>query len=103
MVGSSRRLLLRAEMRLPGVALLEFALEGADDGDGSGTLLVQRAVFQPRGLAGYLYWWVLWPVHVVLSPRMIRSIVRSDERGGPVCARSAAVAAPESPLCGGGA
>lgn len=71
-----RRLLLRAEMRLPGVALLEFSCS-QDEG---GVLLKQRAMFRPRGLAGHVYWWVMWPVHVLLFPRMLASIVRVAER-----------------------
>jgi uncharacterized protein YbjT (DUF2867 family) len=70
------RLLLRAEMRLPGVALLEFTLSPGDEG----VKVSQRALFRPRGLAGHIYWWVLWPVHAVLFPRMLRHIVKAAER-----------------------
>src|SRR4051795_1200046 len=50
---------LRAEMRLPGVAWLELYV----DSDGDGSTYTQRAVFQPRGLAGHLYWWAVAPFH----------------------------------------
>lgn len=69
------RLLLRAEMRLPGEALLEFALSSSE----GRTQVTQRALFRPRGLAGHAYWWSLWPVHALLFPRMLRSIVRAAE------------------------
>ncbi|HSM12923.1 MAG TPA: SDR family oxidoreductase, partial [Thermoanaerobaculia bacterium] len=50
---------LRAEMRLPGRAWLQFETRP----DRGGTLLVQTAFFAPRGLAGLAYWYSLYPVH----------------------------------------
>jgi uncharacterized protein YbjT (DUF2867 family) len=44
---------LRAEMKLPGLAWLEFTLEEVPEG----TRLRQRALFHPRGLFGHAYWW----------------------------------------------
>lgn len=64
---------LRAEMRLPGDAWLEWRIEPR--GDGSHVL--QRASFRPRGLTGRLYWYALWPFHEVIFPRMLRRIVRA--------------------------
>lgn len=49
------RLLLFAEMKLPGEAWLEFRLE-----DG---LLYQTATFRPRGVLGRLYWYAVTPFH----------------------------------------
>ncbi len=67
-----RRLLrLSAEMRLPGRAWLQFELEP----DGSGTLLRQTAIFDPVGLLGRLYWYLLYPVHQILFQGMLRGIV----------------------------
>ncbi len=71
-----RLLRLRAEMRLPGTAWHEYRVVE----DGAGTVLVQRSLFAPRGLRGRAYWWALLPMHAVLHPRMVRSIVREAER-----------------------
>jgi len=65
-----RRLRLVAEMRVPGRAWLEF--EAAPDG--SFTVLRQVAQFEPRGLVGLLYWYLLLPVHAVIFRRMLKSI-----------------------------
>jgi uncharacterized protein YbjT (DUF2867 family) len=65
-----RRLRLFAEMRAPGRAWLEFRAEP----DGSSTLLRQIAQFEPRGLAGLLYWYLLWPIHEVMFRGMLRRI-----------------------------
>lgn len=64
------RLRLRAEMRLPGVAYLEFEVEP----DGSGSRLVQTALFRPRGLAGRLYWYGLLPLHAAIFRGMVRRL-----------------------------
>ena len=61
---------LRAEMKLPGQAWLEFAIEMAD-----GTpVLHQRAVFIPHGLAGHAYWWAISPFHNVVFGSMIANL-----------------------------
>jgi uncharacterized protein YbjT (DUF2867 family) len=69
-------LLLRAEMRVPGQAWLEFKLSDSPQG----TRVVQRAIFRPRGLAGRLYWWILIPFHAVIFPGMLRNSLRHAER-----------------------
>lgn len=66
----TRRLLLYAEMKLPGEAWLEFQLVGAP---GQETLL-QRAVFRPRGVLGRLYWYGLLPVHRLIFRGMAARI-----------------------------
>jgi uncharacterized protein YbjT (DUF2867 family) len=71
-----RRLRLRAEMRLPGLAYLQFSLAPTSDGELD---VVQQASFRPKGLGGHLYWWVLLPVHALLFPRMLRKIVEQAE------------------------
>lgn len=84
-----RLLRLRAEMRLPGEAWLEWTIgdsEGEGDGDGP-TRLTQRALFAPRGLFGRLYWWVLVPFHVVIFAGLARSIVERAGQPGTVPAR----------------
>jgi uncharacterized protein YndB with AHSA1/START domain len=62
---------LRAEMRLPGLAWLEFTLTPTPTG---GTRLVQRALFHPRGLAGHLYWRGIAPFHALVFGPMVRNI-----------------------------
>jgi hypothetical protein len=64
----NRLLRLRAEMRLPGRAWLQFEI--ADEGDEC--VLRQTAVFKPRGLSGLLYWYTLYPVHVLIFRGMLR-------------------------------
>jgi hypothetical protein len=71
-----RLLRLRAEMRLPGLAWLEFHVE--HDGSGA-TTLRQRATFAPRGLAGHLYWWAIAMFHGFVFGGMIRGLTRAAE------------------------
>jgi hypothetical protein len=64
---------LRAEMKLPGLAWLQFeALERAD----GGTTLRQTAFFEPRGIFGYLYWLGLLPFHELIFGNMANRIVQ---------------------------
>lgn len=74
-VDPPRRLRLRALMKLPGRAELEFVVGSRP----AGSLLVQTARFAPRGLAGYLYWYALYPIHTLVFRRMTTSIVRRAE------------------------
>jgi uncharacterized protein YbjT (DUF2867 family) len=67
---------LRAEMRLPGRAWLEFSI----DAEGGGATLHQRAVFYPNGLLGRLYWWAVLPFHGVVFGGMLRNLARAAER-----------------------
>ncbi len=71
-----RLLRLRAEMRVPGRAWLEFELLE----DGPGCTLTQRAVFYPRGLAGQLYWRSIAPFHTPVFAGMLANIGRAAER-----------------------
>jgi hypothetical protein len=65
-------LLLRAEMKVPGRALLEFKVEP----DGDGSLIHQTAVFEPAGLLGLAYWYSLYPVHGPVFGGMLKGIAR---------------------------
>ena len=69
---------LRAEMRLPGLAWLELAVEPAAAGEGS--TYVQRALFHPRGLAGHAYWWSVAPFHGVVFGGMLENIASAAQR-----------------------
>ena len=62
-----RRLLLFAEMRLPGEAWLEFSIDKND-------ILNQTATFRPKGLAGRLYWYSMLPFHYFIFNKMLRNI-----------------------------
>ncbi|MEH6538302.1 MAG: SDR family oxidoreductase [Psychroserpens sp.] len=64
---AQQKLLLYAEMRLPGEAWLEFKIE-----DG---LLKQTATFRPRGLWGRLYWYSVLPFHGFIFKGMINKLV----------------------------
>ena len=59
-VQPDRLLRLRAEMKVPGRAWLEF--EVAPEAGGR-SVLSQTALFAPKGLFGWLYWYSLYPVH----------------------------------------
>jgi uncharacterized protein YbjT (DUF2867 family) len=65
------RLILYAEMKLPGEAWLEFVVEERTDGS---QMLRQTATFRPHGLSGRLYWLALLPFHWMLFPRMARKL-----------------------------
>jgi len=64
-----RRLLLLAEMKLPGDAWLAFRIH-------EGYSLEQTAIFRPRGVFGRLYWYAFYPVHLLLFPGMLRQLVK---------------------------
>lgn len=68
---------LRAEMRLPGRAWLELSAVPAESG---GSIYRQRAIFEPHGLAGHLYWKSVAPFHNVVFGGMARNITGSAER-----------------------
>ena len=68
------RLILYAEMKVPGEAWLEFQVSERE--------LVQTATFRPRGLYGRAYWYLCFPFHLLLFPQMARQLadrVKRDE------------------------
>ena len=67
------RLLLRAEMKLPGRAWLEFRVES----DGRQSTIIQTASFDPLGLSGILYWYSVYPLHELIFAGMLRSIAKA--------------------------
>jgi uncharacterized protein YbjT (DUF2867 family) len=80
-VEPDRLMRLRAEMKVPGKAWLEFQSIPQPDGK---TLLTQTAYFAPRGLAGFLYWYVLYPIHGFIFSGMIRKVAaRARELAQP--------------------
>ncbi|MBO1330180.1 SDR family oxidoreductase [Streptomyces sp. VRA16 Mangrove soil] len=76
-IEQGRSLRLRAEMRLPGLAWLDFRV--AHDRQGR-TVLLQRAQFHPHGLAGHAYWWSVAPFHAVVFGGMTYNITKAAER-----------------------
>ena len=68
----NKRLLLVAQMKLPGKAWLEFDLQR--------DTLVQTAHFIPRGLWGRVYWYAVLPFHAFIFPDLCRTIV--DQASG---------------------
>ncbi len=71
----TERLLLRAEMKLPGKAWLEFQVKSRDERNE----LIQTAYFLPRGLPGFIYWYLLLPLHILIFRGMAREIIRRAE------------------------
>ena len=71
-----RRLRLAAEMKLPGRAWLQFDVVP----DAAGASVRQTAVFDPAGLSGLLYWYLLTPVHALVFRGMLRAIAQRATR-----------------------
>ncbi len=80
-VAPGHMLRLRAEMRLPGDAYLQWEIDPVDGGSD----LVQTAIFRPRGLLGRAYWYLMAPFHSLLFPRMARKMAAAAEERGYSC------------------
>lgn len=65
-IKEGKRILLEAQMKLPGKAWLEFTIDG--------DLFTQTAYFYPKGLLGRVYWWVFYPFHRFIFKMMIDKI-----------------------------
>jgi len=74
-----RRLRLAAEMKLPGRAWLEFQVVPS----GAGATIRQIAAFDPAGLSGLFYWYLLYPVHQLVFAGMLAGISRAALRARP--------------------
>lgn len=72
---NSRRLLLFAEMKVPGEAWLEFSIHENENG----YELHQTATFRPSGLTGRLYWYLLLPIHALIFVNMAKRITWSKD------------------------
>ncbi|PTX42017.1 uncharacterized protein YbjT (DUF2867 family) [Christiangramia gaetbulicola] len=68
-----KRLLLFAEMKVPGEAWLEFKI---DDNN----VLHQNATFRPKGLLGRAYWYAMYPFHFFIFEGMINRIARGKKK-----------------------
>jgi uncharacterized protein YbjT (DUF2867 family) len=82
-----RLLRLRAEMKVPGRAWLQFRCRPQPDGS---TLLEQTAYYAPKGLLGLLYWYLLYPAHALIFSGLIRQLGRRAERLTPSAAERGA-------------
>jgi uncharacterized protein YndB with AHSA1/START domain len=84
-VEPNRLLRLRAEMKVPGKAWLQF--ESVPDAAGK-SILNQTAFFEPMGLSGLLYWYLLYPVHAYIFAGMIKKLAQcaesSEENSGKI-------------------
>ncbi|MDA7817329.1 SDR family oxidoreductase [Sulfurimonas sp.] len=67
-IKENERLLLLAQMKLPGTAWLEFKIEGDK--------FIQSAYFYPKGVLGRLYWYCLVPAHYFVFRSMIKNIMK---------------------------
>ena len=84
-VEPGRLVRLRAEMKVPGRAWLEFQVKPETEPETCATI-VQTAYFAPKGLFGVLYWYSLYPIHGLIFGGMIREIARRAEAPRPVVA-----------------
>ncbi len=75
-VEANRCLRLRSEMRMPGAGWLQME---ARPQESAGTVLVLTAEFDPRGLAGLVYWYSLYAVHHMMFSGLARAITRQAE------------------------
>jgi uncharacterized protein YbjT (DUF2867 family) len=73
----ARMIRLRAEMKVPGKAWLEFQSIAQPAGK---TLLTQTAYFAPRGIFGFLYWYLLYPIHAFIFSGMIRKVAERSRK-----------------------
>jgi uncharacterized protein YbjT (DUF2867 family) len=74
-VEPDRRLLLAAEMRIPGRLWLQFDIEGDD----RRTEIRQTTVFDPAGSVGLVYWYLLYPVHRTIFKAMLHGLKRAAQ------------------------
>jgi uncharacterized protein YbjT (DUF2867 family) len=69
-IKEDERLLLYAQMKLPGSAWLEFKIEN--------DTLIQSAYFYPKGIWGRVYWYAMLPIHYFIFRNMIKSILKKS-------------------------
>ena len=81
---------LRAEMKVPGKAWLQFEVK-AQDHD-TRPLLTQTAFFAPKGLLGLVYWYALYPIHSMIFGGMIQQLAKRAEESPDIDKRHSRVA-----------
>lgn len=76
-IDRDRSLALLAEMKLPGVAMLNFDLDS--EGESDRTKLTMTARYRPKGLMGILYWYAVVPLHNIVFGGMLKGIRKTAE------------------------
>ena len=71
-IKENERLLLLAQMKVPGTAWLEFKIEN--------NTLIQSAYFYPKGVWGRLYWYSMIPLHYFVFNNMIKGIIENTKK-----------------------
>jgi uncharacterized protein YbjT (DUF2867 family) len=74
-VEPGHKLCLAAEMKMPGRAWLEFEVAG----EAGGSIIRQTAIFDPVGLWGLMYWYLVYPLHQLVFAGMLRDIARAAD------------------------
>jgi hypothetical protein len=62
-------------MKMPRKAWLQFAVKALDPEPG--VLLTQTAIFAPKGLLGFVYWYALYPIHSLIFRGLIRKLAKT--------------------------
>jgi uncharacterized protein YbjT (DUF2867 family) len=88
-VEPDRLLALRAEMKLPGEAVLTFRIRPDDQLPDTRCHLTMAARFRPRGLLGILYWYSVLPFHHIVFSGMLGGIRKSAVQAHPTEAHGA--------------
>ena len=81
-VKEGEKLVLLAEMKIPGEATLTFEIDPFPDGTTQLTLLSR---FLPKGMAGIIYWYSLYPLHEIIFFGMAKAMVRATQK--PICGK----------------
>jgi uncharacterized protein YbjT (DUF2867 family) len=79
----NQRVRLVAEMKMPGRAWLEFEVTG----DSDSSQIRQTAIFDPVGVGGLAYWYLVYPLHQLIFAGMLRRIARASVATGPASER----------------
>lgn len=81
-IQQNESLTLRAEMKLPGTAILDFHLDQAADHspEAPSTSMTMTARFRPKGILGILYWYSVLPFHGIVFKGMLKGIKRNAEQ-----------------------
>lgn len=77
-VQPGKLLRLRAEMKVPGKAWLQYQVQDHENGS---VLLSQTAFFAPKGLFGFVYWYALYPIHGLIFSGIINRIAELAIKG----------------------
>jgi len=73
----NRMIRLKVDMKLPGEGWVQF---DAIPSEGGRTRLMQTVFFAPKGLVGFLYWYLLYPFHMVIFGKMMKEIAGRAEQ-----------------------